>query len=220
MPAATRTRPKTKAKPKIVYFRHFANGAISGYDEAFLQEAFASLQLPPHLKALQKKKHPLEEIAIQILKGHLQPSTAPAEVNTVEIDEDMVEEVLRVERELAAERKLEALEAARERLLAGEDVDISALTSDSPYMAARPAVLTPDPVEPRMPGAMTDAGAGFPGSGWAGDPGDGAAWLPPGIEAPFGDVPPTNVVSPDRPMAAEPAGGTTTSRRGPRAKKE
>lgn len=220
MPAATRTRPKTKAKPKIVYFRHYRNQAVSGYDEAFLQDAFASLQLPPHLKAQQKKKHPLEEIAIQILKGILQPTTAPAEVRTVEVDPDVVEEALRVERELAAERKLAALEDAKTRLLAGEDVDISALTDDSPYMAAAPAVITPDPVEPRMPGAMVDGDGGYPAPDWGPGPGQDVAWLPPGVEAPFGDVPPTDVVPLDRPMAAEPAGGTTTPRRSARAKKE
>lgn len=211
MPAATRTRPKSKTKPKIVYFRHFQNKAINGYDEAFLQEAFASLRLPKELKARQKKKHPLEEIAVQILKGTLQPCDAPTEVRTVEVDPDVVEEALRVERELAAERKLEALEDARERLMRGEDVDITALTDDSPYMAARAAYIPPDPTEPRMPGAMADADAGYPSPEW--DAGMGE------LETPFGDVPPTDVVPPDRPMAAEPAGGTTPKPRSTRAKK-
>jgi len=128
MASATRTRPG-KQTPKIeyVYYQHLEGGAIHGYDKAFLEGAFASLNLPPHLKAKQKRKHPLEEIAIQIRKRVLIPVAAPGpeQINTVEIDPDVVNDILAKERELARERKLAALDEARARLTAGEDVDLT-----------------------------------------------------------------------------------------------
>lgn len=205
MGTATRTRGKqAQSKPEIVYFQHLEGGAIHGYDKAFLEGAFASLALPPHLKAKQKRKHPLEEIAIQIRKRILLPCAAPApeQVNTVEIDPQVVDEILAKERELARERKLAALDAARTRIEAGEDVDLTPYLDDSPYMAAKPAVVIPDPVErePRLaPGLLEDVEPGFVPDGMIGD------------DLSFVDG--ENVVSPDGPMAAEPAGDTTPRRR-------
>jgi hypothetical protein len=222
---ATATRPRGKqSKPKaeIVYFQHLEGGAIHGYDKAFLEGAFASLALPPHLKAQQKRKHPLEEIAIQIRKRILLPVQAPppSQVNTVEIDPEVVDEILAKERELARERKLAALDAARAKLEAGEDVDLTPYLDDSPYMAAAPAVVIPDPVErePRLaPGMVEDVEPGYA----VGGPIDSSELYvvgedPAGLALPFGDeLSPgaQDVVSPDRPMAAEPAGDTTTAPR-------
>ncbi|MGH3436850.1 MAG: hypothetical protein ACRDRN_10340 [Sciscionella sp.] len=227
MAAATRTRPGNQPKVQIVYYQHLEGGAVHGYDKAFLEGAFAFLNLPPHLKAQQKRKHPLVEIALQIRRRVLVPVQAPApsQINTVQIDPQVVDEILAKERELARERKLAALEAARERLMAGEDVDLTPYLDDSPYMAARPAVVVPEPrereprlavgmvdgVEPEFtPDGMVSDGLSFPG-------GDDEEFTP------FGDVPAggsEDVVSLDRPMAAEPAGDTTTPRprRGTRRK--
>lgn len=221
---ATATRPRTGKTPKaeIVYFQHLEGGAIHGYDKAFLDGAFASLALPPHLKAKQKRKHPLEEIAIQIRKRVLLPVAAPGpeQVNTVQIDPEMVDEILATERELARERKLAALDAARARLESGEDVDLTPYLDDSPYMPAKPAVVVPDPVErePRLAAGMLEDVE--PGYAVGGPVDNGELYTigddPAGLEIPFGDeLSPgaDDVVSLDRPMAAEPASDTTTPRR-------
>jgi hypothetical protein len=220
---ATATRPRGKqSKPKaeIVYFQHLEGGAIHGYDKAFLEGAFASLALPPHLKAQQKRKHPLEEIAIQIRKRILLPVQAPppSQVNTVEIDPEVVDEILAKERELARERKLAALDAARARLEAGEDVDLTPYLDDSPYMAAAPAVVIPDPVErePRMaPGIVENEEAGHAVEQYltGGMVGDDLSFEADPDEAFVPADGSGDVVSLDRPMAAEPAGDTTAPRR-------
>ena len=221
MASATRTRPG-KQTPKIeyVYYQHLEGGAIHGYDKAFLEGAFASLNLPPHLKAKQKRKHPLEEIAIQIRKRVLIQVAAPGpeQINTVEIDPDVVNDILAKERELARERKLAALDEARARLTAGEDVDLTPYLDDSPYMAARPAIVTPDPQErePRLaPGMVENDEAGHAVEQYltGGMVGDDLSFEADPDEAFVPADGSGDVVSLDRPMAAEPAGDTTPRRR-------
>lgn len=204
MGTATRTRKQAQSKPVIVYYQHLEGGAIHGYDKAFLEGAFASLALPPHLKAKHKRKHPLEEIALQIRKRILLPVAGPGpeQVRTVEIDPEMVDEILATERELAREKKLAALDAAKARLEAGEDVDLTPYLDQSPYAPAAPAVVVPDrgEREPRLAaGMLEDVEPGFVPEGMVGD------------DLSFVDG--EDVVSPDGPMAAEPAGDTTTPRR-------
>lgn len=170
----------TTKKPRIVYYQHAENGAVHGYDEAFLAGAFASLDMPPHEKAMQKKKHPLEEIAIQVRRRILQPCKAPAVVATVQVPDEQVQQVLAKERELGRERKRVQLEDALARLAAGEDVQIPEhLLGDGEYTPAAPAVLVPDAAErePGAPRGITEGG-GAPAPVGRGD------------DVPFDDLPP------------------------------
>lgn len=168
---------RTRTRPKLVYFQHLQNGAVHGYDEAFLAAAFASLDLPKDQKALQTKKHPLEEIAIQIRSRVLIPCQAPASVQGVEVPDDVVQQVLSKERELGRERKRAQLEDILARMDAGEDVHIPEhLLQESDYVPAVAAAVVPDAPAPRGPGGITDGEA-------APAPMAGA----PGADLPFSD---------------------------------
>lgn len=185
----------TKTTSRTVYFQHNENGAVHGYDEEFLAAAFASLDMPPHLKAKQKKKHPLEEIAIQIRRRVILPCDAPAVVPSVEVPGELVEAALAKERELGKARRREELEEALRRMDAGEDVRIPEhLLTDGDYVPATAAVVVPEPAEPRGPAGIAD-GEATPA------PMAGA----PGVDLPFADdltQPPTG--APAGPQDAKP----------------
>lgn len=105
------------AAEAISYFQHVENGAVHGYDTVSIEAALRNLPTEAELKAgtaVGRKRHHLEEQAIQVRRRILVPCAAPAP-RTVEVPGEMVEHALAEERRLRLE-KLER-EAAELRAL-------------------------------------------------------------------------------------------------------